>query len=130
MESVFWHGRSGGGRMTFDFTTLKSALERAWSIETSSKWLPDNPARGQCSVTALVVQDMFGGKILKTDVGGAWHFYNLIDGERQDFSASQFREGIFYADLPSGRTEAISDTSYGQYQNLCDRLSLNPNSGE
>lgn len=107
-----------------DFAALQSALERAWSIETSSKWLPDNPARGQCSVTALVVQDMLGGEIVKTNVGGAWHFYNLIDGERQDFSASQFTKALSYADLPSGREEAFSDTSYVQYQTLTERLSL------
>lgn len=107
-----------------DFAALQSALERAWSIETSSRWLPDNPARGQCSVTALVVQDMLGGEIVKTDVDGAWHFYNLIDGERHDFSASQFPEAVSYADLPSGRDEAFSDTSYGQYRTLRDRLSL------
>lgn len=108
-----------------DFAALQSALGRAWSIETSSKWLPDNPARGQCSVTALVVQDMLGGEIVKTDVGGAWHFYNLIDGERQDFSASQFTEALSYADQPSGRDEAFSDTSDVQYQTLRDRLSQN-----
>ncbi|MBQ1500256.1 MAG: hypothetical protein IIZ38_18260 [Sphingomonas sp.] len=106
-----------------DFAALQSALERAWSIETSSKWLSDNPARGQCSVTALVVQGMLGGEIVKTEVDGAWHFYNLIDGERYDFSASQFPQAVFYADLPSDRDEAFSDTSYEQYLILRDRLS-------
>ena len=51
-------------------------LRRSWSIETSSGWQPGNPASGQCGVTALVVHDKLGGEILKTDVNGAWHFYN------------------------------------------------------
>lgn len=106
-----------------NFAAIQSALESAWSIETSSKWLADNPARGQCSVTALVVQDILGGEIVKTDVDGAWHFYNLVDGKRHDFTASQFSEAISYADLPSGRDEAFSDTSYGQYRTLSDQLS-------
>ena len=45
-------------------------LRRSWSIETSSHWTHDNPASGQCGVTALVVHDKFGGEILKTDVNG------------------------------------------------------------
>ena len=48
---------------------LYRRLTRAWSVETSSKWRRDNPACGQCSVTALVVQDLLGGEILKTNVG-------------------------------------------------------------
>ncbi|MCA1440445.1 hypothetical protein I6F07_09505 [Ensifer sp. IC4062] len=101
---------------------LQSALQSAWSIETSSKWLPDNPARGQCSVTALVVQDILGGDIVKTDVDGAWHFYNLIGGMRRDFSESQFASPVFYADLPSNRDEAFSDTSPEQYRILRERV--------
>jgi hypothetical protein len=100
------------------FATLQSVLERAWSIETSSKWLPDDPARGQCSVTALVVQDILGGDIVKTDVDGAWHFYNMIGDMRRDFSESQFASPVFYADLPSSRDEAFSDTSPEQYRIL------------
>ena len=50
---------------------LFHVLRASWSTETGGKWLSENPARGQCSVTALVVQDVLGGEILKTDVGGA-----------------------------------------------------------
>ncbi|BCH33501.1 hypothetical protein MesoLjLc_54310 [Mesorhizobium sp. L-8-10] len=102
--------------------TLQSALYHAWSAETSSKWLPDNPARGQCSVTALVVQDILGGDIVKTDVEDAWHFYNLIDDMRRDFSESQFTSPVFYADVPSSRDEAFSDTSPEQYRILRERV--------
>lgn len=106
-----------------DLAALQSALERAWSIETSSRWLPENPARGQCSVTALLIKDLLGGDIAKTDVGGAWHFYNLVDGKRHDFTASQFSTAVSYADLPSGKAEALSDTSDVQYRILRNRLS-------
>ena len=42
---------------------IYEALIRSWSIETSSKWTIENPAKGQCGVTALVVQDIYGGEI-------------------------------------------------------------------
>jgi hypothetical protein len=93
-------------------------LRKAWSMETSGKWRPDNPAAGQCSVTALVAQDELGGDILKTDVGGAWHFYNRIEGRRADFTMSQFDSPIGYDDLPSNRQEAFDDTSVRQYELL------------
>jgi hypothetical protein len=99
-------------------TDFYRKLREAWSMETSGTWRSDNPAAGQCSVTALVVQDELGGEILKTDVDGAWHFYNRIDGRRVDFTMSQFASPIGYDDLPSNRQEALADTSMKQYELL------------
>jgi hypothetical protein len=101
---------------------LYRRLTKAWSSETGSKWRPDNPACGQCSVTALVVQDLLGGELLKTRVAGAWHFYNRIDGRRWDLTVSQFETPIGYDDLPSSRQEALADTSKQQYVTLVERL--------
>ena len=99
-------------------------LSKAWSRETSSLWSPGNPARGQCGVTSLVVQDVFGGQILKTVLQKGPHFYNSIEGRRFDFTASQLHGPIDYQDLPSDRDEAMSDTNPGQYRSLRGRLGL------
>ena len=53
-------------------TTLEEALKKAWDQTTcyppmAEDWSPDNPAYGQCYVTALIVNDFFGGKILKAE---------------------------------------------------------------
>jgi hypothetical protein len=40
---------------------LYDVLRTCWSTATGGKWSPSNPAQGQCSVTALVVQDVLGG---------------------------------------------------------------------
>ncbi len=101
---------------------LYRRLTRAWSSETSSTWRRDNPACGQCSVTALVVQDVLGGELLKTRVAGAWHFYNRIDGRRWDLTVGQFATPIGYDDLPSSRQEALADTSKQRYVTLVERL--------
>lgn len=90
-------------------------LVSAWSAETSSNWSRANPAKGQCSVTALIAQDVFGGEILKTHTPGGTHFYNLIDGVRWDFTVSQFDRPIPFEDLPASRDEAMADTSPAQY---------------
>jgi hypothetical protein len=97
-------------------------LRRSWSVETGRHWRHDNPASGQCGVTALVVHDRFGGEILKTDVNGAWHFYNRIDDRRVDFTMSQFDSPISYDDVPSNRDEALGDCSQQQYELLRARV--------
>ena len=59
---------------------------------------------------------------MKTDVNGAWHFYNLIDDKRVDFTMSQFDSPIGYDDLPSSRVEALNDCSQEQYELLRERV--------
>lgn len=101
---------------------LFEELKTAWSKESSSSWSSGNPAKGQCSVTALVVHDLFGGHILKTKTRGGTHFYNSIDGVRWDLTVSQFDYPIPFEDLASSREEALADTSREQYDALRSRL--------
>ena len=76
------------------------------------------------SVTALVVQDVLGGDILRTRTAGGTHFYNLVDGVRWDFTVSQFDRPIPFEDTPASRAEAMADTSSAQYDALRRRLGL------
>nr|WP_239583649.1 hypothetical protein [Metabacillus iocasae] len=101
---------------------MKELLLKGWSLQSSSKWTADNPACGQCSVTSLVMQDVFGGIILKTRCEDGWHFYNQIDGMRYDFTASQFSSTINYDDIVSSREEAFQDTNHQQYEYLLKKL--------
>ena len=78
---------------------LKSALVKSWSKDTcyppmGDDWSRENPALGQCYVTALIVNDYFGGMILEAKFkDGSAHFWNLVDGEEVDLTRSQFDEG-------------------------------------
>ena len=101
---------------------LAVAMEKAWSSGTSTKWTPENPATGQCSVTSLVVQDLFGGDILRTQVPGGTHFYNRIGGARLDLTITQFDHSVTFDDALSSRAEALADTSLEQYFLLRHRL--------
>ncbi|MET3615426.1 hypothetical protein ABID16_003770 [Rhizobium aquaticum] len=100
------------------------ALKTAWSINSSTSWTAGNPAKGQCSVTSLVAQDLFGGEIVTTRTKGGTHFYNVIDGRRHDFTISQFDYEITFDDTPSSRAEAFTDTSGQQYAALRQALGL------
>jgi hypothetical protein len=84
--------------------------------------MPDNPAQGQCNVTALVLHDHFGGELLKTRVGAEWHFYNRIEGHVYDLTASQFSTPPEYGDEPATREEALSGTTREQYGTLAARF--------
>lgn len=100
------------------FEEVERALRNSWSADTSGGWLAHNPARGQCNVTALLVNDLYGGEILKTPVPDGEHFYNRIDGDRIDFTAEQFDTPIGYVDLPSNRTEALAGRTLEKYEAL------------
>ena len=105
-----------------DPLALYEALKTAWSADTSTRWIREVPALGQCSVTALVVHDIFGGDILKTRTAQGVHFYNRIGTERWDLTISQFADPIPFEDLPATREEAMADTSPKQYEALRSSL--------
>jgi hypothetical protein len=73
---------------------LRGELERVWDAGTSTDpdgWTSENPARGHCTVAVLLVQDEFGGRILRGLVGGLSHFWNrLPDGSDVDLTRDQF----------------------------------------
>jgi hypothetical protein len=102
----------------FDANRVAAALIGSWSIETSGNWLADNPARGQCNVTALLINELFGGEILKTPLPDGDHFYNRINGQRIDLTASQFDAPVHYQDVTSSRDEALAGTSIAKYESL------------
>lgn len=81
---------------------LERALRASWSERTCDPvdlpdWSPENAARGQCGVTALVVQDHLGGELLVADVRhpdgsrqGIHYWNRLPGGEELDLTREQF----------------------------------------
>jgi len=76
---------------------LEKILEKCWTKETSldsENWIPENPSWGQCAVTACIVNDYFGGKIVWANVNmlgqDISHYFNNIDGKEIDLTRKQF----------------------------------------
>ncbi|SDY15014.1 hypothetical protein SAMN05444365_101843 [Micromonospora pattaloongensis] len=80
---------------------LEIVLRAAWSAATCDPvdlpdWHPGNPARGQCGVTALVLQDLLGGDLMlgQVHVDGEqimWHWWNRLPGGLEvDLTREQF----------------------------------------
>jgi len=92
--------------MKFDPEGVARALRKSWSVASARQWSANNPAAGQCNVTAILVYDLFGGELLKTPLPEGDHFYNRIDGRRYDFTDSQFTQPISYSDATATRADA------------------------
>lgn len=74
---------------------LKQFLMCKWSYETCSpglkgEWCEDNPSLGQCAITALIVNDFFGGKIMRCMTSSGSHYYNLVNDCVVDLTVEQF----------------------------------------
>ena len=86
----------------FTLAQVIEALEQSWSAETrypGVKWDRKNPARGQCAVSAMIVQDYFGGDLKRysvlLDKTEEKHFVNAINDEViVDVTRSQYPQGI------------------------------------
>ena len=85
-------------------------LRKAWCRETAhpsyqDKWSEDNPSYGQCCVTALVMQDLYGGDVYECKVQGKRHYVNItLEGYLHDYTSMQFEEGQIVYDKMKLRT--------------------------
>ena len=86
---------------------LYDALLKLWSADSCAprmrdKWSSENPTLGQCSITAFLAQDIFGGKvygILRPD--GNYHCYNVVGSCVFDLTSEQFGdEKLCYENNP------------------------------
>ena len=75
-------------------------LSRIWCAETCAprlrdKWSADNKTMGQCSVTAFLMQDVFGGEVYGIlRPGGNYHCFNMVGDCVFDLTSEQFRDEI------------------------------------
>ena len=81
-----------------DLKLSESILQKSWSKKTcypplQKGWSINNPALGQCAITALIVQDYLGGKLLYCK--HSQHYWNkLPDGREIDLTRSQFSQDV------------------------------------
>lgn len=104
-------------------------IERAWCKKTSAdpdKWSEFLPEHGQCAVTALVVQDILGGQLLRAEIDGVSHYWNRLPGRGHlDLCAGQFPQD---AECTSEVVERERDyvlsfpDTLARYELLRDRL--------
>lgn len=111
---------------------LYDALSDIWCAETCAprmrgEWTPENKTLGQCSITAFLAQDIFGGKvygILRPD--GNYHCYNVAGGCVFDLTSEQFgEEALVYEGNPEQSREVhfAKEEKRLRYEYLKNKLS-------
>ena len=85
------------GRTPRDLYDLLSGI---WCAETCAprmrdRWSKDNPTVGQCSITAFLVQDLYGGKVMGVPLGdGNFHCFNVVGDCVFDLTSEQFGDRV------------------------------------
>lgn len=108
------------------YLVAESAIRAAWDETTSADegWTAEVPELGQCAVTALIVQDLFGGELQRTVANGVSHYYNSIAGVDVDLTRAQFEEPLLMEEpLVRERAYVLSfPATAARYDRLLDRL--------
>ena len=75
---------------------LYELLSGIWCADTCAPrmrgdWSPENPTLGQCSITAFLAQDIFGGKVYGVPLeDGNVHCFNRVGNCEFDLTSEQF----------------------------------------
>jgi hypothetical protein len=118
--------------MTPAIGDLLAAVRASWCRETSGfpdRWSTASPACGQCSVTALVIQDYLGGEVQRfavVDAGSDMrHVANVLPGGvLLDATAGQFTAIPVYVPRSGESRQATLDwgDTATRYAILSDRV--------
>lgn len=123
--------------ITNDFPYIKSprdlydALSKIWSIDTCAPrlregWSKKNKTLGQCSITSMLIQDIFGGEVYGVPLPeGGYHCFNVVDGKMFDLTSEQFGKTklTYTLDYPQSREEHFkSEEKYNRYLLLKEGL--------
>ena len=81
-------------------------LSRVWCRKTCAsrmrdEWSEDNKTLGQCTITAFLMQDIYGGKVYGVPLpDGNYHCFNAVGDRVFDLTSEQFPEPLDYRDRP------------------------------
>ena len=89
-------------------------------------WSRENKTLGQCSITAFLVQDIFGGKVYGIPrEGGTFHCYNVVGDRVFDLTSEQFGDEVLdYTGNPEQFREVhfAREEKKQRYEYLCMEL--------
>ena len=108
MYFFYGHENANVSAATDEFKGIKTpydlydALSEIWCADTCAprmrdKWTKENKTYGQCSITAFLTQDIFGGIVRGVKLeDGNFHCYNVVAGHVFDLTSEQFDEELEY----------------------------------
>lgn len=90
---------------------VAQAVRASWTSTTSydpTGWSETNPAWGQCAVTALIVQDFFGGTLWRGHAFGHEHYWNQLAERKVDLTIEQFHHSSQPSSSPADAPSEVS----------------------
>jgi len=116
-----------------DIDKFFGVLLKSWVKRDEDYDFDDDPAHNQCTVTAMVVQDYFGGEIVTVKVGAGTHYLNQIDGKLFDLTSDQFTSHGVEVDYRSPEIQdrekvGMDGTAPERYQKL--KMNVEANLGK
>lgn len=114
-----------------DPARLYELLSDLWCAQTCAPrmrddWTPENKTLGQCSVTAFLIQDIYGGDVYGIPLGdGNVHCYNKVGDCMFDLTCEQFGDRVLhYGNDPLQTREKhfMKEEKYERYMMLKELL--------
>jgi len=111
---------------------LEKTIKKSWNKDTCHPdvkiWSKKNPSKGQCGVTALVIQDYLGGRIVFNRK--LRHIWNTLPNKKEyDLTKDQFlkktkieREGFISRENAMSNKLAINSRVKERYKILKKRV--------
>ncbi len=107
---------------------IKEALYESYSkdlcyYKVQDEWNENNKCFGMCAITALIINDYFGGEICKIHVDEISHYFNVIDNNVVDLTGSQFGKEVDYSNYTVMDREIIlTEDTKKRYITLKNRV--------
>lgn len=74
---------------------LRAAMEKVFACDTAyGDCLPDRPSGGHCMLSAMAVQDLFGGSVVQGEVKRIPHYWSRVGNVEIDLTGDQFGKGF------------------------------------
>jgi hypothetical protein len=110
---------------TLNEVIVRKALKQSLTVNSSRKLDLKHKSEGEDKLISLLIHDVFGGEILKTQTKKYWHFYNRIDGERVDFSGKTSQESFYnniFEDIPATTDDTFNYVDPADYSTFFMRF--------
>lgn len=93
------------------YQEVAQRIRTGWTADTSAYegWVNEGvPAEsGQCAITALFIQEIYGGVLKRALVNGESHYWNEINDETVDLTRAQFASPLVFEEETEREKEYV-----------------------
>ena len=99
-----------------ELPVVKIAFQSSWKADSSSTGKLEIPnAKGQSDVTAMIIQDYFGGDICYITVNNQKHYFNVVEKQIVDVAIEKLEGGYDYKNVQTVDRKDFDETVQKRY---------------